>query len=101
MKNIQVIDGAQNAAYAIFSATEEEFAAIFPDPGQDIEFIEDLIGRCGDTETGKLMEPIWQRPVPKREVVGIHGTLFYELLFKKKYYENKRGPVIDFYLVDS
>ena len=100
MKNIQIIDGAMNAAYAIFATTEEEFSAIFPEHEQDIEFIEDVIARIGDVETAKLMEPIWGRPIPKREVFGIHGTLFYELTFKKKYYENKREPVIDWRLVD-
>jgi hypothetical protein len=44
MKNIQVIDGAMNAAYAIFAVTDEEFSALFPGEGQDVEFIEDVIG---------------------------------------------------------
>ena len=91
MKNIQIIDGALNSTYAIFASTEEEFAAIFPDQGQYIEFIEDVVARIGDAEAGKLMEPIWERPVSKRKVRGIHGTLFYGLTFQKKYYENKQG----------
>ena len=28
--------------------------------------------------------------IDKKKIKGIHGTLFYELLFKKKYYPNKR-----------
>ena len=39
MRNIQVFDGADNSVYDIFSATEEEFALIFP-PGQDVAFID-------------------------------------------------------------
>lgn len=31
MKNIQIIDGAANATFSVFQATEEEYAAIFPD----------------------------------------------------------------------
>ena len=100
MKNIQVIDGAMNAAYAIFAATDEEFSTLFPDDGQDIEFIEDVVARLGEKQTGKLMTPIWARPVPKAEAIGIHGTVFYGLEHKKKYYEAKREPVIDWKLVD-
>jgi hypothetical protein len=37
MKNIQVIDGAKNSAYDIFSCTEEEFKLLFPDIGQGEE----------------------------------------------------------------
>jgi hypothetical protein len=42
MKNIQVIDGADNCTFSIFQATDEEFAAIFPQSGQDIQLSEDL-----------------------------------------------------------
>ena len=35
MKNIQVIDGAENCVYDIFSATDEEFALIF-EAGADV-----------------------------------------------------------------
>jgi len=44
MKNIQVIDGADNAAYDIFAATDEEFAMIFP-AGQDVAFISEVLNR--------------------------------------------------------
>jgi hypothetical protein len=33
---------------------------------------------------------MWARRVLKRDTRGIHGTLFYELEWKKKYYPNKR-----------
>ena len=85
MKNIQVIDGAENCVYDVFAATDEEFATIFPE-GQDIAFIEDLFpGPNGEALQGALSN-LWKRRVPKVEVLGIHGTLFYELLNKKKYY---------------
>lgn len=38
MKNIQVIDGAQNATFSVFQATDEEFALLFPD-GTDIALL--------------------------------------------------------------
>lgn len=53
MKNIQVIDGAINSAYAIFAVTEDEFKLIFPDYGQNIEFIEDMVERLGDDRAVK------------------------------------------------
>ena len=42
VKNIQVIDGAMNYTFSIFQATDEEFVLFFPEPGQEIQFAEDL-----------------------------------------------------------
>tara|TARA_R100001129_G_scaffold167480_1_gene135119 strand:- start:2819 stop:3154 length:336 start_codon:yes stop_codon:yes gene_type:complete len=77
MKNIQIIDGAPNATFSIFQATDEEFAVIFPD-GRDMEVAADLCERVGDDEAGRVLTPIWQRPVLKSDAMGIHGTLFYD-----------------------
>ena len=82
MKNIQVIDGANNATFSIFQATEEEFAAIFPD-GRDMELAEDLFERLGDEAARSVVEPIWNRPILKRDALGIHGTLFYDNKHRK------------------
>ncbi len=89
MKNIQVIDGAANSEYAIYAVTEKEFETIFPGSNQNVEFIEDLIARLGKRKTGDLLRPVWSRRVEKPDVVGIHGTLFYELLRKKEFYPTK------------
>ena len=77
MKNIQIIDGAANATFSVFQATDEEFATIFPD-GRDIELIEDLIERVGEEAAGSVLTPLWSRPILKREALGVHGTLFYD-----------------------
>jgi len=82
MKNIQIIDGADNATYSIFQASDEEFGAIFPLPGQDIEVIEDYVGRVGESEADRTLSKLWERPIHKRDVQGIHGTLYYD--YKKK-----------------
>ncbi len=87
MKNIQVIDGAMNCAYDIFTATDEEFKLIFPDEGQDIQFAEDIYS---DEEVQMVLAKIWQRRLDKKIVNGIHGTLFYELEYKKQFYPNKK-----------
>jgi hypothetical protein len=68
-----------NATFSVFQATEEEFAAIFPDDGQDMEFIEDFVARYGgDDQAGIVLSPVWERPILKRDANGIHGTLYYE-----------------------
>ena len=89
MKNIQIIDGAQNCVYDIFSATDEEFALIFPE-GTDIAFIDEVYAR----EDAKLLDAtfsnIWNRRTKKKDALGIHGTIFYELEEKKVYYPTRR-----------
>jgi hypothetical protein len=99
MKHIQVIDDALNCTYPIYAVTEQEFALLFPAPGQDIEFAEDVKKRLGK-RMGELMAPIWKRWVDKPDVVGIHGTLFYhhgenyqrDIFPKKRSYEMNAYP---------
>lgn len=89
MKNIQIVDGAQNCVYDIFSATDEEFALVFPE-GTDIAFIDEVYAK-GDTQLlDAAFNRIWQRRVRKSEAQGIHGTIFYELDEKKVYYPTRR-----------
>lgn len=92
MKNVQIIDGADNATFSIFQATDEEFEAIFPD-GRDMEFIEDLVDRLGEKQAGALLAPLWDRPILKREIQGLHGTLFYEWADRKHYYPASKREV--------
>jgi hypothetical protein len=89
MKNIQVIDGADNCVYDVFAATDEEFALIFP-AGQDIAFIDEVIARGPEKELDVAFHRIWARRVPKKEANGIHGVLFYELENKKQYYATRK-----------
>ncbi|MCG3268148.1 hypothetical protein [Yoonia sp. I 8.24] len=90
MKTIQIIDGAENCAYDCFLADDELFEAIFPENGQDIEFIEDFLERVSDGSCDSLFALMWERRVPKKGIKGIDGSLYYELLGKKKFYPNKR-----------
>jgi hypothetical protein len=89
MKNIQVIDGANNAVYDIFSSTDEEFALIFP-PGEDIAFSDEVWTRADYDALAAAFTAIWSRRVPKVQVQGIHGLLFYGLEDKKQYYLTRR-----------
>lgn len=89
MKNVQVIDGADNCTYDIFGISDEGFALMFPN-GQDIEFISDFIERVGKNTAGAVTAPMWNRRRDKKKARGIHGTLFYQLDFKKEYYPTKK-----------
>lgn len=95
MKNIQIIDGAKNCAYSIYHVDDKTFHKIFCEKGQDIEFIDDLIHRLGEHEAGELLRPIWENRIEKQKAHGIHGTLFFELDFKKTFYPNKREIDLD------
>ena len=89
MKNIQIIDGADNCVYDIFSATEEEFSLIFP-AGTDIAFIDEVYDKGDAAELDVAFNNIWKRPIKKRDVVGIHGIIFYELGGKSVYYPTRK-----------
>ena len=90
MKNIQVIDGAENCSYDIFSADENEFKHVFPDDNQDIEFVEDVYKRLGYEKAAKVLASIWSRRIDKSKASGIHGTLFCDLERKRRFYPTKR-----------
>jgi hypothetical protein len=89
MKDIQVIDGARNSVYDIFAATDEEFALIFPS-GQDVAFIDEVMGRGPVEALDAAFTRIWGRRVRKCDAMGIHGLLFYELEEKKQFYPTRR-----------
>jgi hypothetical protein len=95
MKNVQIIDGAINCAYSVYQMSDESFRAIFPDEGQNVEFIDDLIARMGEAKAGQILDPVWKHRIEKRNAHGIHGTLFFELPDKKKFYPTKRESDLD------
>jgi hypothetical protein len=89
MKNIQVIDGADNCVYDIFAATDDEFLMIFP-LGHDIAFIDEVYDQGNQDALSLAFKSIWERRIKKSEAIGIHGILFYELGKKKAYYPTRR-----------
>ena len=89
MKNIQVIDSAENCVYDIFAATDVEFSLIFPN-GQDVAFIDEVYAREAEEVLNSAFINIWARRLQKHEVQGIHGLLFYELEHKKIYYPTRK-----------
>jgi hypothetical protein len=92
MKNVQIIDDATNATFSLFQATDEEFEAIFPN-GSEMEIVEDVIARLGETNAGKVIAPMWNRPILKRDAMGLHGTLFYDSEYRKKHFPSSRREV--------
>ena len=95
MKNIQVIDGALNCTFSVFQAADEEFALLFPAPGQEIQYAEDLASLPNQAEITAALTAIWNRPIRKRDAQGIHGTLFYQLERYKRLYRAKREDAVD------
>lgn len=89
MKHIQVIDGAVNCVYDVFAATPEEFDAIFS-TGQDVAFIDEVYAKGDPAALDAIFSSIWTRRIPKTEVNGLHGTLFYDLEEKKVYYPTRK-----------
>ncbi|MEZ5826349.1 MAG: hypothetical protein R3C97_16970 [Geminicoccaceae bacterium] len=85
-----IVDGARNCVYDIFAIEESYFKIIFPEDGQDIEFIGDFIERSDEEERLEILSRLWKRPIRKNMANGIHGILFYELTEKKVYYPDKR-----------
>jgi hypothetical protein len=53
MKNIKIIDDADNCTYSIYEISDEQFSVIFPNEA-DVEFVEDLEHRLGREEFEKI-----------------------------------------------
>lgn len=95
MKNIQIIDGALNCTFSIFQATPEEFDLLFPEPGQDIQFSEDLESLPNQDGVMSSLRALWERPIKKSDAMGIHGTIFYELERYREVYRGKTEASVD------
>lgn len=91
MRNVQVIDGAENCTFPVYEVDDRDFALVFPAPGQNIEFAQDLAKRLGGEEqSGALVMKITARHADKTRIAGIHGTLFVDTPSRRKYFPNKR-----------
>lgn len=89
MKNIQVIDGADNCVYDVFAASDDDHSLLFPG-GTDVAFAEDFEGRADIEQVEGALARLWLNRVPKALAMGIHGTLFYELPEKRGYYPSRK-----------
>ena len=66
MKNILIVDGAMNATFSVFQATDDEFTTLFPN-GEEMDVIEDVIERVGEAASEPIFNRIWNRPILKTE----------------------------------
>ena len=89
MKNVQVIDGALNCVYDVFAVSDRDSRELFPG-GTDIAFIDEVVARLGERRSGEILGKAWKRRCVKKDLMGLHGTLFYELEHKKSYYPTRR-----------
>jgi hypothetical protein len=90
MKNVQVIDGAANCTFSIFQFDEQQFELLFSLPGQNIAFIDEVCDRLTESEAVIAFAGVWDRPIQKSEVVGLHGTLFYDFEERKSWFPASR-----------
>jgi hypothetical protein len=88
-KNVQVIDGALNCTYDVYAVVDRDFNLIFPGKGQDIKFVEGFFAR-NKRVAQRIWKGMWSKRVDKKTMLGIHGTIFCGLEFKKAYYPTKR-----------
>jgi hypothetical protein len=90
MKNVQVIDHADNCMFPIFQFTEQQFALVFQKEAQDIAFIDEVLATLSDEDAALAFEGVWDRPIPKSEIDGLHGTLLYGFERKRQYFPASR-----------
>ena len=102
LRNIQIVDGADNATFSLFQATDDEFNQIFPTIGQDMEISEDFVQRVGEAHANLIFNAIWERPILKRDVNGIHGTLYFNYQSRRRYIRaSKREVDLDERLINT
>lgn len=91
MKNIQIIDDAVNCTYDVFAIDDSGFDEIFPGE-TDVEFEDDLYKRLGENKANSLLSMLWSSRQNKKNVLGIHGTLFFGYCCEEKrpFYPTKK-----------
>ena len=52
MKNVQVIDGAENCTYSLFAVPEEDFLQLFP-ADTDIAFPDEIVAESAKSAPGR------------------------------------------------
>ena len=72
MKNIQIIDGALNGRFEIYTLTDQIFNQLFA-LGQDEIYLEDLDEDLQNDET--FWNQVYAQEIDRRTVQGIHGIL--------------------------
>lgn len=92
MKNILIVDGAMNATFSVFQATDDEFTTLFPN-GEEMDVIEDVIERVGEAASEPIFNRIWNCPILKTETYGIHATIIYDDPSRRYYLPSSRREI--------
>lgn len=88
MKNIQIIDGAQNSVFEIYAIPDKLFSLIFP-KGTDVAFEKDLLKKFPQQD--RRFKTLYKRRLDKKSIRGIHGTLCLALSASDpKYFPTRR-----------
>ncbi|MEI2456959.1 MULTISPECIES: hypothetical protein [Lysobacter] len=88
MKYVQVVDSAINCTYDVFAVEDADFDLLYP-PGQNVAFIDEVLARHPPRALEPVFERLWRNRVPKREAMGLHGLLFYDMEHKKPFYPQR------------
>lgn len=98
MKNILVIDSADNCAYDIYACSDQDFWRLFPDVRgdmSDVAFSDEFDYGGAQEAERNLWSRLWSNPVPKPLVHGLHGVIFYGFPERKKFYLNRQDRDLD------
>jgi hypothetical protein len=92
-RTIQTIEGPGDFACRVWQLSAEDFARVFPAPGQDIEWVGDLAGRLGDDAAAELFERMRGRPLEKGRISGIDGTLLFGLEDRREFFPPSKREI--------
>lgn len=96
MKNIMLIDGASNCTFDVYRISEEHFKYLFPNEGQELEYIDALIEQHGEDPVDEAIKGIFEYCyMNKSWIEGIHGTLIYEYPQRRVHFPSLRWHKAD------
>ena len=72
MKNIEIVDGALNSRFEIYTAEDAVFHRLFPDGTEEI-YLEDLSEALQNDVA--FWDRVYEQEVDRQTVQGIHGIL--------------------------
>jgi hypothetical protein len=94
MRNVQIMDGADNASHSVYAVSDGDLSVLFP-AGTDIDFAGDLTTRIGLPEASRILSPLWGNELDQAKICGIQGTIIYELLDKRLYFPDRRSTELE------
>lgn len=88
MKNIQIIDGAQNSVFEIYAIPDALFSVLFP-KGADVAFAKECSKKIPKSDN--RLKALYKKRLNKKSVQGIHGTLHLDSsLVEPKFFPTRR-----------